>query len=137
MKLDDEPAPLDGKYLGTISEDFVKIAGLLKESFYQVRVRKISDYPIAVLCRTAQPIGSLLVAAGQADLKWNYYLSYLTEFVQRGIIEEGEGEESFRQTYKNPEEYCCLFVVDEAFTNFVYIPYPDDVADEQGEEPLI
>lgn len=137
MRLDDEPEPLDGKYLGTISEDFVKVASLLKESFYQIRVRKISDYPIAVICRTAQPIGSLLVAAGQLELKWNYYLSFLSEFIERGILEEGEGEQAFIQTYKNSEEYCCLFVVDSEFTNFVFIPYPDEDQENQGDEPLI
>lgn len=136
MKLDDDPEELDGKYLGTISEDFVKAASLLKESFYQIKVRKISDYPIAVICRTAQPIGSLLVAAGQMDLTWNYYLSYLDEFVQRGLLEEVAGQQAFIQTYRNPEEYCCLFVVDEKFTQFVYIPYPDDVQEEEN-EPFI
>jgi hypothetical protein len=135
MKLDDDPEQLDGKYLGTISEDFVKAASLLKESFYQIKVRKISDYPIAVICRTAQPIGSLLVAAGQMDLTWNYYLSYLDEFVQRGLLEEVEGQQAFIQTYRDPQEYCCLFVVDEKFTQFVYIPYPDDVQEEN--EPFI
>jgi hypothetical protein len=43
--------------------------------------------------------------------------------VQRELIKEGE---DFKQAYKDPDEFCCLFVVDTAFTNFVFIPYPED-----------
>ena len=32
----------------------------------------------------------------------------------------------FQVAYKDPDEFCCLFVVDEAFTNFVFVPYPED-----------
>ena len=54
---------LNGKYLGTITSDFVKISDLL---------------------------------------------------------------EDFKMAYKDPDEFCCLFVMDGAFTRFVYIPYPND-----------
>ena len=37
-----------------------------------------------------------------------------------------EKVEDFQQTYKDADEYCCLFVLDEEFTNFVYVPYPED-----------
>ena len=32
----------------------------------------------------------------------------------------------FRDSYKNPDEFCCLFVIDGQFTKFVFIPYPED-----------
>jgi len=114
---------LSGKYLGTISRDFVKVADTLKEASYQVRKRGFSEYPIFPICKTPQPIGQLLI--GQADLQteWNYYITYLDEFLQRGLVEKGD---DFKTSFKNPDEFCCLFVVDKEFTNFVYIPYPED-----------
>jgi hypothetical protein len=36
---------LDGKYLGTISQDFVKVADTIKEASYQIRKRGFSKYP--------------------------------------------------------------------------------------------
>ena len=30
------------------------------------------------------------------------------------------------QMDKDPDEFCCLFVVDQQFTNFVFIPFPED-----------
>ncbi len=35
---------LDGKYLGTISQDFVIVSDTLKEASYQIRKRKFSEY---------------------------------------------------------------------------------------------
>ncbi|WP_210416889.1 hypothetical protein [Echinicola soli] len=122
---DDNDPELSGKYLGTITNDFVKVAETLKEASYQVRSRKFSDFPIFPVCKTGQPIGQLLI--GNTDLKvdWNYYITYLDEFIQRKLVDQ-EAIEDFKGAYKNPDEYCCLFVVDQDFTNFVYIPYPND-----------
>jgi hypothetical protein len=116
---------LNGKYLGTISQDFVKVADTIKEASYQVRKRGFSGHPIFPICKVEQPIGQLLIDQRQAELEWNYYLSYLDEFVQRGLVDEGK-KDDFIKTYKDPDEFCCLFVVDKEFTNFVFIPYPED-----------
>ncbi len=40
------------------------------------------------------------------------------EFVQRDIIDL-EGYQAFTQTFKDADEFCCLFVVDEEFTNLI------------------
>lgn len=116
---------LDGKYLGTISGDFIKIADTLKEAAYQIRARGFSDHPIFPICHEQQPIGQLLIDRQLAGTSWNYYASYLDEFVQRGLIDENKLE-AFKAAFKNPDEYCCLFVVDRSFTKFVFIPYPED-----------
>ena len=38
----------------------------------------------------------------------------------------GSEIEEFKRNYKDPDEFCCLFVIDNDFTNFVFIPYPED-----------
>jgi hypothetical protein len=114
---------LNGKYLGTISQDFVKVSDFLKEASYQIRSRNFSDYPIFAICKEEQPIGQLLLGKLRMETDWNYYASFLDEFIQRGLI---ESEDDFKAAYKAPDEFCCLFVVDKEFTNFVFIPYPED-----------
>jgi len=116
---------LSGKYLGTISRDFVLVADTIKEASYQVRVRNFSKYPIFPISKTDIAIGKLLISRKELALEWNYYISFLDEFVQRTLVSEDMITE-FEAAYKNPDEYCCLFVVDEEFTNFVFIPYPED-----------
>jgi hypothetical protein len=116
---------LDGKYLGTITEDFIVVADTLKEAAYQIKKRGFSDYPIFPIAKVDIPIGQLLIQKSEMNLQWNYYTTYLDEFVQRKIIAE-EAVDGFIERYKNSDEFCCLFVVDEGFTNFVFIPYPED-----------
>ncbi|EON76946.1 hypothetical protein ADIS_2607 [Lunatimonas lonarensis] len=122
---DENDPELNGKYLGTISSDFVKISDTLKEASYQVRSRKFSDFPIFPISKVTQPIGQLLLDKENAQTTWNYYMTYVDEFVQRKLIKE-DALDHFKSTYKDPDEYCCLFVVDKEFTNFLYIPYPND-----------
>lgn len=116
---------LNGTYLGTISKDFVVIADTLKDAAYQVKKRGYSEYPIFPISKDEIPIGQLLIDKQELGLQWNYYITYLDEFAQRELISE-EGLEPFMNAYKDPEEFCCLFVMDKDFTNFLYIPYPED-----------
>ena len=115
---------LNGKYLGTISQDFVKVCDTLKEASYQLRKNNF-EYPIFPICKERQSIGQVLLEKEALGTAWNYYVSFLDEFVQRDLVLEPR-KEDFIKTYKDPDEYCCLFVVDQEFTNFVYIPYPID-----------
>jgi len=115
---------LDGKYLGTISRDFVKVADTLKESSYQIRKAGF-EFPIFAIAKDSISIGQLLLGKDDLGLEWNYYASYLGEFVQRELIAVDK-EDVFKSNYKDPDEFCCLFVVDREFTKFVYIPFPID-----------
>jgi len=124
MDISNDPE-LNGKYLGTVSQDFVKISDHIKETSYQIRKRGFSEYPIFLISKDEIPIGQLLFKREEIDTKWNYYVTYIDEFIERKIIEKGKIN-LFKETYKNPDEFCCLFVIDGDFTNFVYIPYPVD-----------
>jgi hypothetical protein len=124
MDISNDPI-LDGKYLGTVSQDFVKISDHIKEASYQIRKRGFSDFPIFVISKSEIPIGQLLFNKNEIDTIWNYYVTYIDEFVERKII-EAQKLELFKETYKDPDEFCCLFVIDGDFTNFVFIPYPED-----------
>ena len=116
---------LNGKYLGTISQDFVKIADTLKEASYQIRKRGFSEYPIFPVCKIKQPVGQLLIDTNLSDTLWNYSASFFDEFVQRELVMKDK-EDAFKEIYKDPDEFCCLFIIDEEFTNFLFIPYPVD-----------
>lgn len=111
------------KYLGSITSDFVKIADAIKESSYQVRARKFSQFPIFPICREKVGWAQLLYDKKELGLTWNYHISFLEEFVQRGLVEK---EEEFQAVFKDPDEFCCLFVIDSDFVNFVFVPYPED-----------
>jgi hypothetical protein len=119
---------LNGKYLGLISSDFIKVSEALKEAAYQIKKRGFSDFPIFVSSQRPIDIGQKLIGIHELnENKWNYHASLLEEFLQRKLISE-ENQELFIQNYKDIEEFACLFVVDGQFTNFVFIPYPEESA---------
>lgn len=123
---------LDGKFLGTITSDFVKVSDLLRNAAYEIRARHISEYPIFPISREPIAIGQLLLEPGQQHNEWAYYFSFLEEFAQRGLV-SADKVEIFKATYKDIQEFCCLFVVDSQFLNFVFVPYPV----EEDEKPEV
>lgn len=115
---------LSGKYLGTISSDFIRVADHLREASYQIRKAGF-DFPIFAICRDDQPIGKIMIEKEKLGLEWNYFASFLDEFLQRDLV-GSDKKEAFIESYKDPDEFCCLFVIDKDFTRFVYIPFPTD-----------
>lgn len=115
---------LSGKYLGTITKDFAIVADTLKEASYQIRRNDIK-YPIFIFSRVPVPFGSLLLSPEEVATEWYVLVSYLDIFIQQGLVAE-ESEAAFQAAYKDPDEFCCLFVVDGEFTKFVFVPYPED-----------
>jgi hypothetical protein len=124
MDIANDPA-LNGKYLGTVTQDFVKISDQVKEASYQIRKRGFSDFPIFLITKSDIPIGQLLFKDKEVGTTWSYFVTYLDEFVQRNII-ANDRLDLFKASYKDPDEFCCLFVIDGEFNSFVYIPYPVD-----------
>ncbi|GAB3549084.1 hypothetical protein [Spirosoma fluminis] len=124
--LDDANSPeINKRLMGEISSDFVKVADQLKEASYQIRTRGFSEYPVFVASRREVPVGQLLIGPQELENQWTYKASFLDEFIQRALIGQ-ESIELWKENYKKPDEYCCLFVVHGDFAGFVYVPYPED-----------
>jgi hypothetical protein len=124
--MDDANSPeVNRRLLGLISQDFVKVADQLKEASYQIRKRGFSEHPIFVAVQTELELGVLLIGKTELENEWSYRASFLDEFVQRSLIGL-ESIEMFKENYKQPDEYACLFVIQGDFAGFVFIPYPED-----------
>ncbi len=124
MDISNDPE-LDGKNLGKISQDFIKVVDHIKEASYQIRKRGFSDFPIFIMCNTEISLGQLLYKKDEVGTDWNYFVTYIDEFIQKELIEK-ERVDEFKNNYKNPDEFCCLFVVEGEVAKFVFIPYPED-----------
>ncbi len=124
--MDDANSPeLDKQMMGLITEDFLKVCDHLKEASYQVRSRGFSKYPVFVATADEVPVGSTLFYKNDFSTRYEYKASMIEEFLQRELV-GAESEELFKENYKDPEEYCCLFVMDGKFVSFVFVPYPED-----------
>jgi hypothetical protein len=124
--MDDANSPeLNRKLMGYISEDFIRVADQLKEASYQIRKRGFSANPIFVITNSEAGLGALLIGSTELTNRFNYYASYMQEFLDRKLI-GAESEEAFIENYRDPDEFCCLFALIGDFSGFVYVPYPED-----------
>ena len=87
-------------------------------------MRGIASFPIFPISKEKLPIGKLLIAKEELALVWNYYFSFLDEFVARELV-DSKKVGAFKEIYKDPDEFCCLFVVDSVGICFTFIPYPN------------
>lgn len=124
--MDDANSPeVNKKLLGKVSEDFIKVAEHIREASYQIRKRKFSEYPLFIMTLQEIEVGQLLFEKTDFSTVYQYKVSMLEEFVQRELIAQNS-EELFIENYKNADEYACLFVMDEDFAGFVFMPFPED-----------
>jgi len=124
--MDDANSPeVNKKLMGYVAGDFILVAEYIKEASYQIRKRKFSDHPIFALSQTPVEVGQLLFDRSDFQTRYQYRASMVEEFIQRTLMSE-ESKPLFLENYKNPEEYACLFVFDEGFAGFVFLPYPED-----------
>lgn len=125
--MDDANSPeLNRKLLGIVSEDFIKVADHLKETSYQIRKRGFSDFPIFVISPTEIELGTTLFKKGDLENTFEYRVSFLQEFIDRKLIGD-ESVDLFKENFKNPDEFACLFSLIADFAGFVFIPFPEDL----------
>ncbi|MFD0794284.1 hypothetical protein ACFQZX_11705 [Mucilaginibacter litoreus] len=94
----------------------------IKEVAIEIMVEGLSANPIFVAHQHEVKLGEMILNRDELNTEWSIQASTIEEFVERGIIKP-ELKERFLSSYKNPNEYMCLFVVVPEGANFVYYPY--------------
>lgn len=94
---------------------------ILGKAVDTVLAQEISSYPIFVLHKKEIELGISLKNEINTPNDWLVNLSTLEEFSTKQIIESSRVNR-FTKVYKNPEEFLCLFVIDEFGANFVFLP---------------
>ena len=124
--MDDANSPeINQKLMGKVASDFVKVCDHLKEASYQIRKREFSKFPVFILSTQETEMGATLFQKEDFKTEYTYKASFFEDFLNKGLIGT-ESDELFKENYKDPDEYCCLFVLDESFAGFIYLPFPND-----------
>ncbi len=93
---------------------------ILAQASDVIQDENVSKYPIFIVHQQELNMGVSLVDAG-ALMKWSVNASTLEEFVTKELIFM-EKVQDFISSYKDPEEYLCLFVLSELGAQFIYMP---------------
>jgi hypothetical protein len=113
---------LDDEVFGTLQEDVIACMDYLRQVSGGMVKGNISNYPIFVAHRNELDLGIPITNRLEMDMSWSFSASHLEDFVNKGIIHINKVE-VFKGAFKDPGKYLCLFVADDDFSNFVFMPF--------------
>jgi hypothetical protein len=97
----------------------------IREVAIEIMVEGLSQYPIFVAHQHKVDLGEMILDKEELNTEWSIQASTLEEFIERGVIKK-ELRERFISSYKNPNNYMCIFTIVPEGANFVYFPYAKD-----------
>lgn len=107
--------------LKSLETELILYSDSIKEVAEDI-IEELSKYPIFIAHQHEARIGELIIDKEELATEWNIHASTLEEFIERGIV-KAEKEEFFKQNYKDPNAYICVFVMVPEGANFVFYPY--------------
>jgi hypothetical protein len=106
----------------------IRMAGALMQNFSMHVINdEVSQFPIYVAYLDEVSLGRPFIKRESMQLNFNYNASILEEFVKRGVILREKVQE-FKDTFGDPEERACIFVVLPQEGGFIFVPY--DIAED-------
>ncbi|MBK9449287.1 MAG: hypothetical protein IPN95_07690 [Bacteroidetes bacterium] len=110
----------------------IRIIGPMMRSFStHVINEEISEFPVYIAYQDPVSVGKPFLSKEKDHLNWNYNVSILEDFVKRGVVKEDKLED-FLETFGDPEERACIFVILPTEGGFVFIPY--EIEDEEDHQ---
>jgi hypothetical protein len=109
--------------LVSLEKDLAFYADSIKEIAIEIIAEGISEQPVFIAHQHEVSIGEVILNRAELNTNWTIQASTLAEFVEKGIIHPDK-KAHFLKTYKNPQNYMCVFVIVPAGANFIYYPYP-------------
>lgn len=104
-----------------LQQDLKPFMPLLQKAADTILDQDVSRYPIFVVHRYDLELGIPLVVHGESEPKWSINATTLEELVTKRLVETDKVD-NFRQVYKDPQEFLCVFAWTEAAASFIFIP---------------
>jgi hypothetical protein len=106
----------------SLKKDLKLYSDSLHEVAVEIMVEGLSRYPIFIAHQHEVKLGEPILDRYDLNTEWSIHASTLEEFVEKGLI-KNELQERFIKSYKNPDDFMCVFVIVPEGANFVYYPY--------------
>jgi len=108
--------------LASLEVDLRLYSESIREIAVEIMVEGLSAYPIFVAHQHEVSLGEMILNREELNTEWTIQASMLEEFMEKGIIKK-ELKQRFIDTYKNPHDFMCMFVIVPEGANFVFFPY--------------
>ena len=106
----------------SLQKDLQRYKPTLSQVSADIRREGFSEYPIFIAHQHEVSLGEVILQKEELGAEWTVHASTMEEFISKGIIQKDK-KDVFLYSYKNPEEYACVFVVVPEGANFVFVPY--------------
>lgn len=110
----------ESEYL-QLEKELRPFQSLMAKATETILDQEVSSYPIFIIHRQGVNIGIPLLEPGKGGNPWGINASTLEELATKKVIAM-EKVDGFREVYKNPQDYFCLFVLREEGASFVFMP---------------
>ena len=108
------------KYI-QLEEDLQDYITTMEKAQQAILDQEVSSYPIFVVHQHEIELGVLLVDGPNLGLQWSIHASSLEEFISKQVIQP-ERVDSFKEVYKDTDQFFCCFVLSELGANFIFLP---------------
>ena len=105
----------------------------IKEVANDIINEEVSSYPVFIAHEHEVQLGEVILDKDELGCKWTINATVLDELVEKGIVQEDKKEE-FKNVYKDPKKYMCIFLISEKGGNFIFMPYNDEKEHLKKEE---
>lgn len=117
-----EQKPIADSPLISLGKDLKVFSESIREVAVEIMVEGLSKYPIFVAHQHEIQLGEVILDRLDLGTDWSIHASTLEEFIERGIV-KAELKKRFIESYKNPQDFMCVFVIVPEGANFVFVPY--------------
>jgi len=104
----------------------------IKETSEEIIKEGFSNFPIFIAHQDPIELGEVILDKDDMATQWSVSASTLEQFIEKGLIKK-EREEFFRESYKDPKEFICMFVIYKAQANFVFVPYKAEALENKDQ----
>lgn len=122
-------------YLKTLKMDLNFFRDSLKEVSKEIIDGGYSKYPIFVAHQAEVKLGEVILDREEIGSNFTIQASTLEEMEERKVILT-ENASVFKSAFKDPAQFCCIFLVTEHGARFVFVPFdpPPPETDTQETE---
>ena len=107
--------------LELLKDDIEFYQGMLKEVSADILTEGFSKYPVFIAHHEPIKLGEMIIDASEYSRSYNISATVLEELLERNIVTK-EREQSFKDAYKNPNQFLCILLVTDKGASFVFVP---------------
>ena len=104
-----------------LEADLKKYRPMFKNATDAIIEQDVSNYPIFVAHQDNPIFGIALLNQNESNTNWSFSASTLEELAAKQVIEMSKIED-FKEIYKNPKRFICVFILDEVLGQFIFYP---------------